>query len=198
MEAEFQTSHPYIAPSRGTRRERLAFFLHVPHRKKHCPWAPSRILSQSNNKKSQSASDLKLQSFIFTYVARQSRPAEGCLAEVFQIPGWGNSCHLGCCWLPCEGLSPAVKCCASEGTHRALPHDSLAKVSLINPLDHKETRKQIFPCQKWEELETVLTIVTIALVGQNRAVYKPVPAKESWMTMIDLKPCLDGAWVLAS
>ena len=83
-------------------------------------------------------------------------------------------------------------------THRALSHDSLARVSFIDPLDHKETRKQIFPSQKWEELETALTIVTIALVGQNRAVYKPVPAKESWMTMIDLEPCLDRDWVLAA
>ena len=98
----------------------------------------------------------------------------------------------------CKGLSPAVKCSASEVTHRALSHDSLAKVSFIDPLDHKETRKQIFPCQKWEELETALTIVTIALVGQNRAVYKPVPAKDNLMTMIDLEPCLDGEWVLAA
>ena len=80
----------------------------------------------------------------------------------------------------------------------SLSHDSLARVSFIDPLDHKETRKQIFPSQKWEELETALTIVTIALVGQNRAVYKPVPAKESWMTMIDLEPCLDRDWVLAA
>ena len=97
-----------------------------------------------------------------------------------------------------KALSPAVTRCASEETRRPLSHDSLAKVSFINPLDHKETRKQIFPCQKWEELETVLTIVTIALIGQNRDVYKPVPVKEGWMIMIDLEPCLDGVWVLAS
>lgn len=62
-------------------------------------------------------------------LASLRHPAEGAAAVLIV----GGSSAIG--------LPPAVNGSAPEVTHRPPSHDSLAKVSFMAPLDHKETRK---------------------------------------------------------